>query len=320
MQRLDLQVLEGALRWVKHGQTVWLCTVLSTYGSSPREPGAMLVAREDGKHYGSLSGGCVEDDFLEKIQQGYFSQPVQIIRYGANDSGVNLPCGGSLEVLIERFDASKRTLNHLDMVHSALLGHHTFIRNVSLTGCEPDVYPADHNPPPILKKEDKINVRVGPVRRLIISGISPVSEACASFAQTLGFDVIVCDPREEKCQNFSVPGVEVKKILPSSFIASGVCHGVTAVVALTHDPRIDDLAMMEAVHTEAFYIGVMGSKETSKQRAIRLMRSGGLTQKQVDQIIMPIGLNLGSKTPSEIALAVIADITRIYRRKSRHEL
>lgn len=92
------------------------------------------------------------------------------------------------------------------------------------------------------------------------------------------------------------------------------------MVALTHDPRIDDLAMIEAVRTEAFYIGVTGSQQTSQQRATRLLRSGGLKDTQLERITMPIGLNLGSKTPSEIALAVMADIVRLYRGKTRHEL
>jgi xanthine dehydrogenase accessory factor len=108
--------------------------------------------------------------------------------------------------------------------------------------------------------------------------------------------------------------------LPSTFIASGGCHAATAVVALTHDPRIDDLAMIEAVRTEAFYIGVMGSRRTSDTRATRLMRSGGLSQVEIERIHMPIGLDLGSKTPAEIALAVMADVLRVYHGKSRDAL
>ena len=156
-------------------------------------------------------------------------------------------------------------------------------------------------------------IRVGPALRLIIAGISAVSVACADFARTLGFEVIVCDPRKEMRSYFDVHGVDVRDILPSLFIASGGCHCATAVVALTHDPRIDDLAMIEAVRTPAFYIGVMGSRRTSTQRAERLRRSGGLSEDDVARIHMPIGLALGSKTPAEIALAVMADIHRVYR-------
>ena len=147
-----------------------------------------------------------------------------------------------------------------------------------------------------------------------------MAEACAHFARALGHEVIVCDPRPEMCEGFSVDGVAVVPQLPSTFIAAGGCHAATAVVALTHDPRIDDLAMIEAVRTEAFYIGVMGSRRTSDARATRLLRSGGLSQADIDRLHMPIGLDLGSKTPTEIALAVVADIVRVYHGKSRDAL
>lgn len=161
---------------------------------------------------------------------------------------------------------------------------------------------------------------MGPVARLVIAGMSPVSEACAAFAHTLGYQVIVCDPREEELSKFQVPGVEVRPVLPSLYLAREGCHAATAIVALTHDPRIDDLALMEAVNTPAFYIGVMGSLRTSQQRRERLIRSGGMTEGDLARIHMPIGLNLGSKTPAEIALAVMADIVRVRRGRNREEL
>ena len=162
-----------------------------------------------------------------------------------------------------------------------------------------------------------VHLRIGPAARLLIAGMSPVSVACAEFARTLGFEVILCDPREEAFAGVELPGIEIKRVLPSVFISAGGCHAATAVVALTHDPRIDDLAMMEAVSTSAFYIGVMGSLQTSKLRAERLRRIGWLSDKQIARLHMPIGLALGSKTPAEIALAVMADIIRVQRGRSR---
>ncbi|MDI5984296.1 XdhC family protein [Halomonas sp. M4R5S39] len=325
MQHLDLQVIERALQWANRGHRLWLCTVLATFGSSPREPGAMLVARQDGEHLGSLSGGCVEEDFLERLHQGEFSEPVQRVRYGGQgnapgSSRVRLPCGGSLEVLVERLEPDAATLTHLEVVHATLLGRRALIRRVPLDGRGAHFVLAEAPGPAILREEGIIGVRLGPALRLIIAGISPVSQACASFASTLGFEVIVCDPREEARRGFAVPGVEVQAVMPSTFIASGGCHAATAVVALTHDPRIDDLAMIEAVRTEAFYIGVMGSRQTSRQREARLRRSGGLGPEQIARITMPIGLGLGSKTPAEIALAVMADIVRVHRGKARDAL
>lgn len=322
MHHLDLQVIERALKWANEGLTVWLCTVLKTFGSSPREPGAMLVACSTGEYIGSLSGGCVEEDFIARLQSGDFDKPVQQIRYGGEDSAasVRLPCGGSLEVLVEKLAPTTENLTHLEVMHATLLGRQSLSRAISLPDGRKRFNPATLAEPAVAFDTTSVTIRIGPALRLIIAGISSISSPCALFAQSLGFEVIVCDPNDDARKNFDVPGVEVQAVLPSVFIASGGCHANTAVVALTHDPRIDDLAMIEAVRTEAFYIGVMGSQQTSQQRAERLIRSGGLTDAQLARITMPIGLNLGSKTPSEIALAVVADILRLYRGKERNEL
>lgn len=323
MQHLDLQVIERALHWAHAGETVWLCTVLTTFGSSPREPGAMLVARADGSHVGSLSGGCVEEDFLARLRDGAFSAPVEIVRYGADDGDgpqMRLPCGGILEVLVERLAPDDSNRLHLEVLHATLLGRRPLIRRVRLDGGQLGFVDGPAQGPRVERDAESVRVRIGPALRLIIAGISPVSAACAEFARTLGFEVIVCDPRDTARAGFDVPGVEIQAVLPSLFIASGGCHAATAVVALTHDPRIDDLALIEAVRTPAFYIGVMGSQQTSTQRAERLRRSGGLDEDDLARIHMPIGLALGSKTPAEIALAVMADVLRVHRGQPRDAL
>lgn len=305
--------------------------MLSTFGSSPREPGAWLVARRDGEHVGSLSGGCVEEDFLDRLAEGAFEAPVQRVRYGEAEEALNgprvtLPCGGILEVLVERLEPGPATLAHLAALERALTGQRPRIRQVDLASgaltLEDDSGLGDRVvwPPAGDEAAGTVRLRVGPVARLVLAGMSPVAEACAEFAQRLGFEVMLCDPRAEALDGLTVPGVERVVNLPSAFIAGGGCHAATAVVALTHDPRIDDLAMIEAVRTEAFYIGVMGSRKTSAARAERLRRSGGLTEAELARIQMPIGLGLGSKTPAEIALAVMADIVRVRRGQGRDAL
>ncbi len=319
MQHLDVHVAEQALAWASAGETVWLCTVLSTFGSSPREPGSMLAARADGQHVGSLSGGCVEEDFLERLQAGAFERDVSTVRYGDPDgpqgARIALPCGGILNVLVERLAPTIATREQLETLLDTLLGQRHVIRQIDVRSGAATVLADDGLGQRVTELPDQhqVHIRVGPAARLIIAGISPVSVACAEFARTLGFEVIVCDPREDAQAGFTVPGIEVRRELPSSFIAAGGCHGATAIVALTHDPRIDDLAMIEAVRTSAFYIGVMGSQHTSQKRAERLRRSGGLSDADIARLHMPIGLDLGSKTPAEIALAVMADIVRVRR-------
>ena len=353
MQYLDQQVVEQALAWLRSGQPVWLCTVLSTFGSSPREPGSMMVTRinprtQQTEHIGSLSGGCVEDDFLDRLLAGEFAKPAEILRYGATfdalsttgaNSKIQLPCGGTLDVLIERWPPNADSLQHAQAMLDCLTGSQPAIREVTLNNIvgavsKRQLTPAHsaltsrHDIPihqnktgRVQRLDGRVRILIGPACRLIIAGLSTVARACAEFAVALGYEVIVCEPREEERLGFNLPGIRLETQMPSSFIRqAGHCHAATAVVAMTHDPRIDDLAMMAAVKTAAFYIGVMGSRRTSDARAARLMRSGGLTAEQVERLHMPIGLALGSKTPAEIALAVMADVVRVQKGQPRDQL
>ncbi|WDM60969.1 XdhC family protein [Pseudomonas sp. NEEL19] len=314
MQHLDLQVIRQALQWSCSGQQVWLCTVLATYGSAPRAPGSLLAVNASGQWLGSLSGGCVEDDFLHRVALGEFAEPVTLVRYGDGSdprSGIRLPCGGVLEVLVENLAAECDVQAHLRELQSALLGQRRLLREVRLPDGNRQLVPDTSQGPRVQREPTHVRLRVGAAQRLLLAGYSSVAHCCAEFGKGLGFEVILCEPRDEVLDGVHLDGIELRRELPSEFIANGGCHADTAVVALTHDPKIDDLAMLEAVRTEAFYIGVMGSKATSDKRRERLQRIGGLSGDQLARIHAPIGLNLGSKTPAEIALAVLADILRL---------
>ncbi|WP_028632188.1 MULTISPECIES: XdhC family protein [Pseudomonas] len=314
MQHLDLQVVRQALQWSGAGQRVWLCTVLATYGSAPRAPGSLLAVNAAGQWLGSLSGGCVEDDFLERVALGEFPEPAAIVRYGDGSdarSQVSLPCGGVLDVLVENLAPSCEVQGHLRQLESALLGQRRVLRQVrvpdGLQGLADDLSQG----PRVQREGNSVQLRIGAAQRLLLAGYSSVAQYCAEFARGMGFEVVLCEPREEVLAGVHIDGIELRRELPSEFIINGGCHADTAVVALTHDPKIDDLAMLEAVRTDAFYIGVMGSRATSDKRRERLQRIGGLGAPELGRIHAPIGLNLGSKTPAEIALAVLADVLRV---------
>ncbi|UVK85555.1 XdhC family protein [Pseudomonas sichuanensis] len=313
MQHLDLQVVQQAAQWSRDGLRVWLCTVLYTYGSAPRAPGSLLAVSEGGHWVGSLSGGCVEEDFLERVAAGEFVDAVSVVRYGDGSdtrSNIRLPCGGILDVLVEHLPGDCDTQAHLAQLESALLGRRRLLREVNLRSGTRQLHDDQSQGPRVEQGEASVRLRVGAAQRLLLAGYSSVAHFCAEFGKGLGFEVVLCDPRDEVMDNVVLDGIEIRRELPSLFIANGGCHRDTAVVALTHDPKIDDLAMLEAVQTEAFYIGVMGSRATSEKRRERLRRIGGLGDAEMARIHAPIGLNLGSKTPAEIALAVLADILR----------
>ncbi|MET1078622.1 MAG: XdhC family protein [Pseudomonas sp.] len=313
MQHLDLQVIRRALQWSLQGRRVWLCTVLSTFGSAPRAPGALLAATAEGEWIGSLSGGCVEEAFLERLVRQGFATPLNLVRYGAQDAGesVRLPCGGVLEVLVENLPAEPAVQGHLRQLERALSGQCQLIREISLPEGHRRLRDTVGPGPRVERREQQIRLRIGPAQRLLLAGYSSVAAHCVAFGQALGFEVLLCEPREEVLAGVELSGVELRRELPALAIAAGACHGDTAVLALTHDPRMDDLTLMEAVRSDAFYIGVMGSRATSLKRFERLRGSGGLTEQDLARIQAPIGLALGSKTPAEIALAVMADVLRL---------
>lgn len=323
MQQLDLQVIRQALEWSLAGQRLWLCTVLGTYGSAPRGPGSLLIANEVGQWLGSLSGGCVEEEFLAQLQAGAFAQPFNLIRYGAADkprSTVRLPCGGVLDVLVENLPADCTVQEHLRQLQGALQGQRRLIRAIDLDAGTRLLLDDRSQGPRVERTDGTLRLRIGAAQRLLLAGYSSVSHFCAEFGLALGFEVLLCEPREEVLAGVQLPNIEVVRLLPSRVIAEGGCHNDTAVVASTHDPRLDDLAMIEAVRSPAFYIGVMGSRLTTAKRFERLRRVGGLSEAEIARIQAPIGLNIGSKTPAEIALAVLADIVRVRNNIPREQL
>ena len=313
MLREDVSVISQAVVWIKEGP-IWLCTVLNTYGSSPRSPGSLLFARSDGQYLGSLSGGCIEEDFIQRIKQTEYTDSSQVVRYGRGgiEAKVNLPCEGSLDVLIEYLPNNEKSLNYLIEIQNALLGYSAIIKKVTLPqpGMINTVKDIEFSTQ-IERDGHDIQLYIAAPPKLIIAGISTVGAYCANFALTLGFEVIICDHRNDELSRFSqqIPSqIEIIPVFPARYLEEKGCSPNSAIVSLTHDPRIDDLTLMEAVNTDAFYIGAMGSVRTSARRRERLVETGGMSVDEIKRIHAPIGIPIGSKTPPEIALAIMADI------------
>ncbi|WP_413732571.1 XdhC family protein [Sodalis sp. RH20] len=315
MQNLDIMVIEHAINWIKT-QPVWLCTVLNTFGSSPRPPGTMMSINMAGQFCGSLSGGCIEEDFIRRIQEGEFRHASQVVRYG--EGGLppdrTLPCGGVLDILIEYLPVASHYTNRLVELHQALLGRFS-LRKVVATpfSCE-SLEKAEWRSSTVVERHDeKIVLTIAAAPRVIIAGLSEVAICCMEFAVGLGFETIICETRDDILDNFRHRihrQAILKNVFPARYLELNGCHANTAIVALTHDPRIDDLTLMEAVNTPAFYLGVMGSERNSNTRLRRLAEIGGLTSQQLERVHAPIGINIGSKTPAEIALSVMCHIVK----------
>ena len=315
MQAVDNEVLTQVAAWLKAGESCWLATVVRTWGSSPRPVGSLLACNRQGRFTGSLSGGCVEDDLLRKLTEGELAaERAQFLEYGVTSEEAEkfgLPCGGHLHIVIEPLQAAEPWRSHFQHISARLAQRRPVLRRVELRSGAFSHRDLDA-PTPLLWDADAqiLQHSYGPRRHLFIIGAGMVSKYLAELAQQLDYDVTVCDPRRELLQDFGIAGVRLVNDMPDDAVRERASDPSSAVVALTHDPRIDDMGLMEALRTEAFYVGAMGSSRTSAARRKRL-RALDLTEAEIERLRAPIGLPIGSKTPPEIAVAAMAEIIAV---------
>ncbi len=310
MDSLDLEVLKTAAGWIAAGHRCELVTVVKTWGSSPRPIGATLAVRGDGRVIGSVSGGCIEDDLIENVRAKGISPDAKphIVSYGISADDAHrfgLPCGGTIELAIEPLHAG----SGLPELLQRLEGGELLERRLDLNSGAVTLAPAA--PGAVLRVENEnLHTVHGPRWRLIIIGAGPLSRFLAQVASGMDYRVSVCDPREEYRADWNLPGVELLHAMPDDVVIEARLDARSAVVALTHDPKLDDLALMEALKSDAFYVGAIGSRLNNAKRRERL-KLFDLTDAELDRLHGPIGLYIGSKTPAEIAIAILAEMTAI---------
>ncbi|TBW54442.1 XdhC family protein [Marinobacter halodurans] len=315
MAHPQMSVLESARRWLAAGERVWLCTILETWGSSPRPAGSMLAVSGDGHWAGSVSGGCLEEDLLQRTARGDQPDTPVIVDYGisaGDQERFRLPCGGRIQLLVEPLSA--RHLDGMQQLLQALADNRAVCRIVALdTGAvsiELDV-PA---PTGIRQEEGRVHQVLGPECRLLLVGAGDVSAHVAAFGHRCGFAVTLCEPREAFLRGWWEAETPAVATLPDDLVMESFSDRYNAVLALAHDPRVDDMALLAALNSECFYVGAMGSKQTSRARRERLL-SLGVTDEQLARLHAPVGVAIRSKTPAEIAVSIIADLV-----DARHDL
>lgn len=319
MQAVDQQVIGQIRDWLANDVPCWLATVVATYGSSPRPVGSLLTCNGDGHLRGSLSGGCVEDDLLEKLTRGELAQDrAQFFRFGETAEEaekLGLPCGGHLDIVIEPLEPAPARCRHFEHLVARLDDRACVERSLDLGSGEYAARDVDrHQPLDYDHAGGRLVQTYGPQYQLFIIGTNMVASYVAEIALALDYDVVVCDPRTDELEQFSVAGVRKVRDMPDDAVRRYADDPYSAIVALTHDPRIDDMGLMEALKTDAFYVGAMGSTRTSANRRLRL-EALDLTGAEIDRLHAPIGLPIGSKTPPEIAVAVLAEVTAVRQRK-----
>jgi xanthine dehydrogenase accessory factor len=317
MDRFD-DIPETALGWHRAGKGAALATVVETWGSAPRRVGSQLAISGEGEIAGSVSGGCVEGavvaEALEAIDAG---KPV-LLEYGVSDGdafAVGLACGGTIRVLVEPIGSvmPEALLADLVLAREARVpvayvtgpdgrrlereGHAARFR-LDRSGFEEDgeTFVAIHNPP----------------LRLIIVGAVHIAQALVPIARIAGYDPLIIDPRDSFASEARFPGETVVQDWPDEGVRAFGLDARTALVLLTHDPKLDDPALIEALRSEVFYIGALGSTRTHAKRVARLQEAG-FADADIARIHGPVGLDIGAANPSEIAVSILAEMTRVLR-------
>jgi len=310
MDNIDLQILRQVQAWRDGGHRVALGTITRTWGSAPRPPGSSVAIRDDGLVAGSVSGGCIEDDLIDKAKAGALATGLpQVVRYGIDADTAHrfgLPCGGMIELVLEPVD--ERT--QLPGLLRRLEAGERVKRKLTLASGDVTLDvggPADE----LELTEAHLITHHGPSWRMLIVGAGQLTQYLAPMAAALGYEVLVCDPREEYRAGFVPDKARLVDGMPDDVVRALQPDGHTAIVALTHDPKLDDLALVEALSSSAFYVGAIGSRANQNKRKMRLTEHIGLTEAHFERFHGPVGLKNGARTPPEIAVSILAEITAV---------
>lgn len=316
MESLDLRVLSDALAWKQAGHHVELVTVVQTWGSAPRPAGALLAVRDDGMVSGSVSGGCIEDDLIARAKAAMARgasdtgpQTPSLVVYGVDKEEAarfGLPCGGTLRLVLEPL----RDLAWLEQLLARTTEHRLVARSLDLASGTVTLRDAMRGEGLQFDGHSLITV-FGPKWRLLLIGAGQLSQAVAQMAGLLDFEVLICDPREEYAGSLDLRGVQRLPGMPDDVVREMLPDAHTAIVALTHDPKLDDMALLEALKSAAFYVGALGSRRNQTIRKQRLAEHFDLSTDELARLHGPVGLRIGAQTPAEIAVSILAEILQV---------
>lgn len=307
MQNSDLNTLQQGVKWLSLGHTIKLVTVIKTSGATPRPVGSIAILSSHGQIAGSISGGCIEEALLEHLIKDS-CEKAELIDYGLSSQSSNqrsLPCGGKMQLLVEPINNSSE-LSHLveDLKQRKLV-----LRELNLSTGEIQTKRTQQAQPFTFIKDKSCSHCFGPSWRMLLVGANELSQQLSQIAQTLDYEVEVCDPRPPYSEAWGAADITLKREMPDEFIQQAKPDSRTLVITLTHDPRIDDLALIEALKSDCFYTGALGSQLTNQRRRERLTEF--LTKEEIERLHGPVGLAIGSRTPAEIAISILAEITAL---------
>lgn len=311
MEGVDLIVLRSLSEWRDQGRAGLLVTVVRTWGSSPRPVGSIMAMCEDGTVVGSVSGGCIEDDLIARHQSTqdtswHTRAGCDRLTYGVTADEAHrfgLPCGGTIDLVVEYNPCAiqlRALVQQLDMGH--LIQRSVAMRDgaVTLASCD--------TPAALSFDETRLTVTFGPGYRMLLIGAGQLAEYLTTMALFSGFTVTVCDPRAEYTRSWSIQGATLVHDMPDDAVMAFKPDTRSCIVALSHDPKLDDMALLEALNSSAFYVGAIGSRRNQAARRARMIEYLDQTDEIMDKLRGPAGIYIGSKTPPEIAVSIMAEI------------
>ena len=316
MNNVD-NILTATSIWLKQKRRIALATVISTWGSSPRPVGGQMAIDENGEIIGSVSGGCIEgaviSEGINSIQNGK-----SIIKdYGISNNmawEVGLACGGELKVLIQPLDLEDNIV--YSIVNSIKKRETVKLRIDCTTGNRKIDNTIDKQISYFDKSKNEFIHIIDPKPRLFIVGAVHIAQELVKLANVADYEIILIDPREHFATKDRFPNCKIINEWPDEALLNFDLDKSSHLVTLTHDPKIDDLALMYCIKNNFGYVGSLGSKKTHHKRCERLLQKG-FKQNELDKIHGPVGLNINAKTPSEIATSILAEI--IYYRRSNYD-
>ena len=320
MQSKFDNLLKVASQWHEKGIGAVIATVIETWGSAPRRVGSQLIVSADGHMEGSVSGGCVEGSVVLEAVDSLKDGKTKVLEYGVSDDdafAVGLACGGKMRILVEPV-GKQMPQNLLQELVDAIAKYESVIYEINIKTLQRRLVYNDYKDRVRRDrsgfKEDGItflNV-YSPKLKIDIVGAVHIAQALVPIAEIAGFSPRIIDPRESFANRERFGSVEISNDFPDVALTKTKPNYRTAVILLTHDPKLDDPALHVALQSEAFYIGALGSKKTHQQRINRL-KQAGFTEKQIDRVHGPIGLKIGASSPEEIAVSILSEVIATLR-------
>jgi xanthine dehydrogenase accessory factor len=318
---------EAALDWHRAGKGAALATVIETWGSAPRQAGSQLAISGEGKMLGSVSGGCVEGAVITEALEALQDRKSRVLTFGVSDEtafAAGLACGGTIRVLVEPVGEGAEALPEAllaDLVAARAASRAlavattpaTWDRHLVAPGQDPAADARFRSDRSGMEEDGRFIAIHNPPLRLIVIGAVHIAQPLLAIARTCGYAPTLIDPRAAFGSADRFPGETILDDWPDEALAALKPDARTAIVTLTHDPKLDDPAIRFALTSPAFYLGCLGSTRTHAKRVERLTEAG-FTPDQIAKIHAPVGLGIGAKTPAEIAVSVMAQITQALRK------